>query len=158
MPSKFLEPSPFGHTYTSADVGQRFSQRELILSALLIPIGDLNEHLSCWSKLLSRFLSCHDGYMIRASDVKAPKVCICNTQLHSPAFSSGLSLPFVQISSYVDQKRNERNDQQNFVIQKWLLARHSIYPFASTSLFTARMLGKLISRCYRSYTDDVNKD
>lgn len=150
MPSKYLEPSPFGHTYTCADVGQRFSQRELILSALLIPIGDLNEHLSCWSKLLPLFLSCHDGYMIRASDVKAPKVRICNTQLHSPALPLGLSLLCVQISSYIDKKRNEHNDQQNFVIQKWLLACHSIYPFASTSLFAARMLGKLIRRCYGS--------
>lgn len=64
----------FGAVYTWADVGQNFSQQELILSALPTPPGDLEEHLTCWSKLLSLCLSCYHEYMIGASDVRTQKL------------------------------------------------------------------------------------
>lgn len=110
MPSKFLEQPPFGHTYTRACVGQRFSQWELTLSALLIPIGDLKEYFLSCSKLPSLFLSYHDKYLIRPCGVKSQEVHTCNTLLHSPAFSLSLSLPCVQIMYIIEKKRNKRND------------------------------------------------
>lgn len=60
--------TPWPHIH--AGIGQRFAQLKLTLCALHLPTGDLKELLSCWSRLLSLFLSCLRGPMTRVSDGK----------------------------------------------------------------------------------------
>lgn len=77
----------------------------------------------------------------------------CTTVLHSHAFPLNVSQRCANHLS-MRKGKNEMN-LYNYVCQKRFLWCKPIHPFASSSSFTAWMLGKLISRCCKCCVDDM---